>query len=110
MLQKVIEMATQPNNGTCAPTRPVGPDYRSESQKPAATVSTPVDIETVTVLPQTPQLIALLTSVVSPPPPPKFLPDRLTHCRIIRDKNTDRGDFIFYSNRIIRLLVEEGLN
>ncbi len=29
---------------------------------------------------------------------------------IIRDKNTDRGDFIFYSNRIIRLLVEEGLN
>ena len=30
--------------------------------------------------------------------------------RIIRDKNTDRGDFIFYSNRIIRLLVEEGLN
>jgi uracil phosphoribosyltransferase len=29
---------------------------------------------------------------------------------IIRDKNTERGDFIFYSNRIIRLLVEEGLN
>jgi uracil phosphoribosyltransferase len=28
----------------------------------------------------------------------------------IRDKNTDRADFIFYSNRIIRLLVEEGLN
>lgn len=28
----------------------------------------------------------------------------------IRDVNTDRGDFIFYSNRIIRLLVEEGLN
>lgn len=28
----------------------------------------------------------------------------------IRDKSTDRGDFIFYSNRIIRLLVEEGLN
>lgn len=30
--------------------------------------------------------------------------------RMIRDKNTDRADFIFYSNRIIRLLVEEGLN
>lgn len=30
--------------------------------------------------------------------------------RKIRDKNTDRGDFIFHSNRIIRLLVEEGLN
>ena len=29
---------------------------------------------------------------------------------MIRDKNTARADFIFYSNRIIRLLVEEGLN
>jgi uracil phosphoribosyltransferase len=29
---------------------------------------------------------------------------------MIRDKNTRRADFIFYSNRIIRLLVEEGLN
>ncbi len=29
---------------------------------------------------------------------------------IIRDKDTTRGDFIFYSDRIIRLLVEEGLN
>lgn len=29
---------------------------------------------------------------------------------MIRDHNTDRADFIFYSNRIIRLLVEEGLN
>lgn len=28
----------------------------------------------------------------------------------IRDKDTTRADFIFYSNRIIRLLVEEGLN
>lgn len=36
---------------------------------------------------------------------------KLTHgYRKIRDKNTDRGDFIFHSNRIIRLLVEEGLN
>ena len=41
-------------------------------------------------MPQTPQLHALLT--------------------IIRDKNTQRSDFIFYSDRIIRLLVEEGLN
>lgn len=47
-----------------------------------------------------------------------FLPACLTrNClglilfdRIIRNKDTDRGDFIFYSNRIIRLLVEEGLN
>ncbi|KAK9480394.1 uracil phosphoribosyltransferase-domain-containing protein [Lipomyces japonicus] len=44
----------------------------------------------VTVLAQTPQLIALYT--------------------IIRDVNTPRADFVFYSNRIIRLLVEEGLN
>ncbi|RHZ75411.1 hypothetical protein Glove_214g25 [Diversispora epigaea] len=29
---------------------------------------------------------------------------------IIRDKATARGDFIFHSDRIIRLLVEEGLN
>lgn len=29
---------------------------------------------------------------------------------MIRDKETKRADFIFYSNRIIRLLVEEGLN
>lgn len=29
---------------------------------------------------------------------------------MIRDKSTERADFIFYSNRIIRLLVEEGLN
>ncbi|KAK0651965.1 uracil phosphoribosyltransferase-domain-containing protein [Cercophora newfieldiana] len=83
-------MSTETGKAKVAPTRPVGPDYRSESQKPAATVSTPVDFDTVTILPQTPQLIALLS--------------------IIRNKNTDRGDFIFYSNRIIRLLVEEGLN
>jgi uracil phosphoribosyltransferase len=38
---------------------------------------------------------------------------RLIFCttnRMIRDKRTSRADFIFYSNRIIRLLVEEGLN
>ena len=29
---------------------------------------------------------------------------------MIRDRDTERADFIFYSNRIIRLLVEEGLN
>lgn len=29
---------------------------------------------------------------------------------MIRNKETERADFIFYSNRIIRLLVEEGLN
>jgi len=73
-----------------SPKQSVGPDYRPERLKPTATVSTPVSFENVHTLPQTPQLIALLT--------------------MIRDKNTDRADFIFYSNRIIRLLVEEGLN
>ncbi|MCJ1472851.1 Uracil phosphoribosyltransferase, synthesizes UMP from uracil [Lambiella insularis] len=73
-----------------SPTQSVGPDYRSETQKPTATISTQVRYENVHILPQTPQLIALLT--------------------MIRDRNTERADFIFYSNRIIRLLVEEGLN
>ena len=30
--------------------------------------------------------------------------------RMLRDVNTDRADFIFHSNRISRLLVEEALN
>merc|ERR1712000_794125 len=42
------------------------------------------------LLKQTPQLVALHT--------------------IIRDKTVSREDFIFYSDRLIRLLVEEGLN
>ncbi|SMN18920.1 similar to Saccharomyces cerevisiae YHR128W FUR1 Uracil phosphoribosyltransferase, synthesizes UMP from uracil [Maudiozyma saulgeensis] len=44
----------------------------------------------VSLLPQTNQLVGLYS--------------------IIRDKGTARPDFIFYSDRIIRLLVEEGLN
>lgn len=73
-----------------APSQCVGPDYRDSAQKPTATVSTPLKQANVHILPQTPQLIALLT--------------------MIRDRSTGRADFIFYSNRIIRLLVEEGLN
>ncbi|KAF3053308.1 Uracil phosphoribosyltransferase, synthesizes UMP from uracil [Didymella pomorum] len=73
------------------PSQCVGPEYRPATQKPTATVSKPLDqVPNIHILPQTPQLIALLT--------------------MIRDKNTGRADFIFYSNRIIRLLVEEGLN
>ena len=53
--------------------------------------TSPADIPpSVFTLPQTAQLEALYT--------------------IIRDKNTHRGDFLFYSDRIIRLLVEEALN
>lgn len=43
------------------PTQCVGPDYREPSQKPVATVSTEVEHDNVITLPQTPQLIALLT-------------------------------------------------
>jgi len=84
-------MAAVPRaNGVQSPALGVGPSYRPEEEKPTATVSRDVPHENVHVLPQTPQLIALLT--------------------MIRDKDTQRADFIFYSNRIIRLLVEEGLN
>ncbi|KAK5995816.1 Uracil phosphoribosyltransferase [Cladobotryum mycophilum] len=68
----------------------VGPHFKTPDQKPSATVSAEVPFDNVYVLPQTPQLIALLS--------------------MIRNKDTERADFIFYSNRIIRLLVEEGLN
>ena len=44
-----------------APTQSVGPDYRPEQEKPRATVSKEPTQQNVTVLPQTPQLIALLT-------------------------------------------------
>ncbi|KAG8218205.1 uracil phosphoribosyltransferase-domain-containing protein [Butyriboletus roseoflavus] len=53
----------------------------------ATTASLPPSVFT---LPQTAQLEALYT--------------------IIRDRKTSRGDFLFYSDRVIRLLVEEGLN
>ncbi|KAF9961299.1 Uracil phosphoribosyltransferase, synthesizes UMP from uracil [Mortierella alpina] len=44
----------------------------------------------VTVLPSTPQLKAMMS--------------------IIRNKETSRTDFVFYADRIIRILIEEGLN
>lgn len=46
---------------TAAPAHCVGPDYRPNAQKPTATVSTEISYENVHILPQTPQLIALLT-------------------------------------------------
>lgn len=48
-----------------APTQHVGPEYRSPDEKPKATVSKTLDLENLQVLPQTPQLIALLTYVKS---------------------------------------------
>lgn len=53
-------------------------------------LTTMSNFKNVILLPQTNQLIGLYS--------------------IIRDKTTKRGDFVFYSDRIIRLLVEEGLN
>ena len=46
-----------------APSQHLGPDYRSTDEKPEATVSTPLKQDNVHILPQTPQLIALLTYV-----------------------------------------------
>lgn len=63
----------------------------SSSMDSPTTQTTPASMPpSVFTLPHTAQLEALYT--------------------IIRDKDTSRGDFLFYSDRIIRLLVEEGLN
>ena len=51
-----------------APTKCVGPDFKDQDQKPSATVSTEVGIANVQVLPQTPQLIALLSYVQTQAP------------------------------------------
>ncbi|KAF8709198.1 PRTase-like protein, partial [Rhizoctonia solani] len=60
------------------------------SEQPSSQTSPASLPPNVVTLPQTAQLEALYT--------------------IIRNKDTSRGDFIFYTDRIIRLLVEEGLN
>lgn len=73
-----------------------------------ATLSVEVPFDNVKVLPQTPQLIALLSYERSISKMVDYMAKHRT--RMIRNKDTDRADFIFYSNRIIRLLVEEGLN
>ena len=95
-----------------APAHCLGPDYRPETQKPTATVSTEISHDNVHTLPQTPQLIALLTYVAHSSIAADNIPQCALKpsCSMIRDRDTARADFIFYSNRIIRLLVEEGLN
>lgn len=62
----------------------------SPSHPPPTTTMATETGKNVILLPQTNQLIGLYS--------------------IIRDQATKRGDFVFYSDRIIRLLVEEGLN
>ena len=49
---------------TLSPTQSLGPDYRPDAQKPTATISTEISYDNVHILPQTPQLIALLTYVI----------------------------------------------
>lgn len=58
MSTKTGDEASKPSP---APTQSVGPNYRPEKEKPRATVSKEPTQQNVTVLPQTPQLIALLT-------------------------------------------------
>lgn len=70
-----------------APVAPPQPSLQPNANGATDTNGLPSSVFT---LPQTAQLEALYT--------------------IIRDKYTSRGDFLFYSDRIIRLLVEEGLN
>ncbi len=46
------------------PMQDVGPDYMPKAEKPTAAVSTSVSYDNVHILPQTPQLIALMTYVL----------------------------------------------
>ncbi|KAJ3755881.1 uracil phosphoribosyltransferase-domain-containing protein [Lentinula raphanica] len=74
-----------------APVPPPQPALQSNALSSKITaVANGTSPSSVFTLPRTAQLEALYT--------------------IIRDKDTSRGDFLFYSDRIIRLLVEEGLN
>ena len=102
--------AMSTNASIISPVHCVGPDYRPDAQKPIATVSTEISHDNVHVLSQTPQLIALLTYVIFSNVHAVRFQLLNDEYRMIRDRNTPRADFIFYSNRIIRLLVEEGLN
>ena len=52
-----------------APSSHLGPAYRPQEARPSATVSSKVAHDNVTILPQTPQLIALLTYVCPVPLP-----------------------------------------
>ena len=50
-----------------APIKCVGPEYKDSKDLPTATVSTEIPHANVHILPQTPQLISLLTYVASMP-------------------------------------------
>lgn len=74
-------------NKTFAPTNDKSSSYYYAKKMSLATQSYNPP-QQVVLLPQTQQLKALMT--------------------IIRDQNTKRADFVFYADRIIRILVEEG--
>ncbi|KAF9074676.1 PRTase-like protein [Rhodocollybia butyracea] len=80
-------MSSSSNVPVPPPQPSLQPNALSANSVASSTSSLPSSVFT---LPQTAQLEALYT--------------------IIRNKHTSRGDFLFYSDRIIRLLVEEGLN
>lgn len=106
---------SKPATEVRTPAQFVGPEYFPDEEKPTATVSTKISQETVHILPQTSQLIALLTYVEWRPradraPNNIFICFKLTFPSLIRDRDTDRADFIFYSNRVSRLLIEQALN
>ena len=56
-----IAKTNEMSEATPSPAQGVGPIYRPDGEKPTATVSKDIFYENVHVLPQSPQLIALLT-------------------------------------------------
>jgi hypothetical protein len=60
-----------------APSKCVGPEYKDSKDKPTATVSTEIPHANVHILPQTPQLISLLTYVSSGPSKPNQLQSKI---------------------------------
>lgn len=68
----IYQAMAQQVAGAPLPCQGVGPLYKPDGEKPTATVSQGVDYDNVHVLPQTPQLIALLTQVNFAPPVPNL--------------------------------------
>ena len=64
---RVLSISMCSATDTIAPAHCVGPDYRPKAQKPTATISTEVRYDNVHILPQTSQLIALLTYAATCP-------------------------------------------
>lgn len=63
-LHRLVTMSSSPSPGPL-PSPCVGPDFQARGERPSATLSVSVGFDNVKVLPQTPQLIALLSYVYS---------------------------------------------